>query len=134
MTRETWYVLETGEVADPRQIKVGADGKLCHKDGRKVAYAPHGPRSRSVNVDEVKDMRPKPSGRGYVTRDVQHPLDHDGNGKPGGSSKPDDAGEDIAALRAEYHTALGKRPFAGWDAATLREKIAEQAKAGDETA
>jgi len=30
----------------------------------------------------------------------------------------------LAALRAEYEAALGKRPFMGWDAATLREKIA----------
>jgi hypothetical protein len=32
--------------------------------------------------------------------------------------------EDITALRAEYEAALGKKPFNGWDAATLREKIA----------
>lgn len=32
--------------------------------------------------------------------------------------------DDITALRRDYHAALGKRPFAGWDAATLREKIA----------
>lgn len=32
--------------------------------------------------------------------------------------------DDITALRRDYHAALGKRPFVGWDAATLREKIA----------
>jgi hypothetical protein len=32
--------------------------------------------------------------------------------------------EDIASVRDEYERALGKRPFNGWDAATLREKIA----------
>lgn len=31
---------------------------------------------------------------------------------------------DLSALRAAYEKALGKRPFNGWDAATLREKIA----------
>lgn len=31
---------------------------------------------------------------------------------------------DITALRAAYTVKLGKRPFNGWDAATLREKIA----------
>lgn len=48
---ETWYVLETGEAGDPREIAPGKDGRLEHKDGRKVAYAPHGPRSRSVDPD-----------------------------------------------------------------------------------
>lgn len=38
--------------------------------------------------------------------------------------------DEMAALRAEYEEALGKRPFMGWDADTLREKIAA-AKAGD---
>lgn len=32
--------------------------------------------------------------------------------------------DDIEELRAKYLTVLGKRPFHGWDAATLREKIA----------
>lgn len=32
----------------------------------------------------------------------------------------------IDVLRAEYRSLFGKRPFNGWDAATLREKIAEQ--------
>lgn len=49
-------------------------------------------------------------------------LDHDRNGKAGGSSKQD--GYDIAALRAAYFEKFGKRPFNGWDADTLREKIA----------
>lgn len=68
--RETWYVMEDGSAGDPRAIAPGKDGRLVHKDGRKVAYAPHGPRSRSV------DVAPKPfGGKG----------DHDGDGKPGGS-------------------------------------------------
>jgi hypothetical protein len=37
---------------------------------------------------------------------------------------PKPAGEDLTALRAEYREKLGKNPFNGWDAATLREKIA----------
>lgn len=49
------------------------------------------------------------------------PFDHDGDGRPGGSPKP--AGE-LSALRQEYTEKLGKRPFNGWDADTLREKIA----------
>lgn len=36
-----------------------------------------------------------------------------------------DAPDDIAALRAAYHEKIGKRPFHGWDAETLRAKMAE---------
>jgi len=32
--------------------------------------------------------------------------------------------DDLPALRAEYREKLGKNPFNGWDAPTLREKIA----------
>jgi len=35
---------------------------------------------------------------------------------------PDEA---LTALRAEYQEVVGKRPFHGWDADTLREKITE---------
>lgn len=50
-------------------------------------------------------------------------FDHDRNGEPGGSSKPEPAA-DLKALRREYFETLGKRPFAGWNAVVLREKIA----------
>lgn len=33
--------------------------------------------------------------------------------------------DDLTALRAEYLDAVGKKPFHGWDADTLRDKIAE---------
>lgn len=46
MPHETWYVLEDG-----------SDGRLVHKDGRAVAYAPHGPRSRSVDPAAERSAR-----------------------------------------------------------------------------
>lgn len=49
-------------------------------------------------------------------------LDHDGDGNPGGSHSPPPS-EDLTALRAEYFEKIGKRPFNGWDADTLRERI-----------
>jgi hypothetical protein len=49
-------------------------------------------------------------------------LDHDKDGNEGGSASP---AEDMTALRAEYEAKLGKRPFNGWDAAALRQKIAD---------
>lgn len=49
-------------------------------------------------------------------------LDHDSNGREGGSSSA--VGDEMPVLRAQYREKLGKNPFNGWDAATLREKIA----------
>ena len=37
---------------------------------------------------------------------------------------PVDDGDDLTALRAEYQAKVGKKPFHGWGAETLREKIA----------
>lgn len=51
-------------------------------------------------------------GRGtYMTRDMQ------------AKTRRDD--KELSALRAEYQETVGKRPYHGWDADTLREKIAE---------
>ena len=50
-------------------------------------------------------------------------FDHDGDGKPGGSAKQPDT-DDMKALRAEYQAKMGKRAFPGWDAATIRAKMA----------
>ena len=51
-------------------------------------------------------------GRGtYMTRDMQ------------AQARRDD--KELSALRAEYQETVGKRPYHGWDADTLREKIAE---------
>lgn len=37
-----------------------------------------------------------------------------------------DRSDDIANLRLQYQTKFGKRPFMGWDADKLREKITEE--------
>jgi hypothetical protein len=49
-------------------------------------------------------------------------LDHDKDGGAGGSVT---APGDLTALRAEYKRVLGKKPFNGWDADTLKAKIEE---------
>ena len=88
---ETWYILEDGSCGDPREISPDEDGKLRHRDGRAVAYAPHGPRSRGVDADaerskgkpkkvapdaydesaktETRDMKPGKPKRSYKTRE-----------------------------------------------------------------
>jgi hypothetical protein len=95
MEIETWYISEDGTALDPREVAPGKDGMLVHKDGRKVAYAPHGPRSRSVDprkearntkpdklteavtpeskaalLPETKDMKPADENRSYATREI----------------------------------------------------------------
>lgn len=78
MAVETWYVLEDNAAADPRDVAPGKDGKLRHKDGRTVAYAPHGPRSRSIDPDaerakvkpKSRNMKPAEQRHGYSTRDI----------------------------------------------------------------
>lgn len=51
-----------------------------------------------------------------------HPLDHDQDGRPGGSTAAPPS-EDLTALRQQYIDVVGKRPFPGWDAATLRARM-----------
>ena len=51
---ETWYVMVDGTCGDPREIVTDKDGKLRHKDGRAVDYAPHGPRSRGVDPEKER--------------------------------------------------------------------------------
>lgn len=62
---------------------------------------------------------------GYERSDMvaPDPLDHDDDGRKGGSKKQ--TGDDLAALRQAYKAKVGKRPFMGWDADALRAKIAE---------
>lgn len=67
-------------------------------------------------------------GRARYAEGEKDPLDHDGNGKKGGSKAPKKT-EDLTDLRKEYRDVVGKKPFAGWDAAILKAKIAEATKA-----
>lgn len=51
-----------------------------------------------------------------------HPLDHDGDGKLGGSKAAVDDGR-LATLRAEYTDLFGKKPFPGWSVDELQKRI-----------
>lgn len=48
-----------------------------------------------------------------------------GKSKAATSSTKPAASDDLTALRVEYQDVVGKRPFHGWDADTLKTKIAE---------
>ena len=42
-----------------------------------------------------------------------------------------DSSDELVELRAEYQRVLQKRPYHGWDEATLREKIDEASDSGE---
>jgi len=52
-----------------------------------------------------------------------HPLDHDGDGNPGGSLPADKRGDDVASLRAEYEALTGKAPDRRWGESRLKKEI-----------
>lgn len=62
-----------------------------------------------------------------VERKKPHALDHDGDGRKGGSKAG--AGDDMQALRAKYQEVVGKRAFPGWDAAELQRRMKEASAA-----
>jgi len=76
-----------------------------------------------VDLDGPKSRLFQAMGWAEERKRARRPqLDHDDSGKEGGAKKPEG---DLTALRAEYAAAVGKRPFNGWDADTLRAKINE---------
>jgi hypothetical protein len=70
--RETWYVLENGNAADPADVE--HDGKVYrHKNGVPVAMrGVDMPSSRSVDPDEERARSDDaPKRRGYKTREAR---------------------------------------------------------------
>lgn len=55
------------------------------------------------------------------------PLDHDGDGRPGGAAKQPPS-EELTTLRTRLKELTGKTPFAGWSIDKLKEKIAALTK------
>lgn len=53
------------------------------------------------------------------------PLDHDEDGKKGGS-KPAEQSDEMAKLRADYAEIVGKKPYHGWGTEELQAKIDEK--------
>ncbi len=61
---ETWYILEDGAPGDPHEIGPDEHGVLRHKDGRAVAYGPHGPRSSGVDADALRSEKKREPDEG----------------------------------------------------------------------
>ncbi len=77
-----------------------------HKSGRKQSM-------QRRYADILKKLN-----RGtYMTRDMQ------------AAKQRDD--DELSRLRAEYQDFVGKRPFHGWDADMIRQKIAESGQVDD---
>ena len=71
--RETWYVLEDGSLADPRDVAPDDQGVLRASSGVAVARRGDAYSSRGVDVDDAptaaKDVKPEAPRRGYRTRE-----------------------------------------------------------------
>lgn len=78
--------------------------------------------------DLSEDMLAKHEGSWEPSDDLSQ-LDHDGDGRPGGSVTA--TGDDLPALRARYKDLVGKNPFNGWGADELSRRIAELDHDGD---
>lgn len=106
------------------ELQVGPSGALMvvtvYDEGEDVPPAT----AEEAIANERADGDADPEG----TARLNHPHlfggkgDHDGNGEVGGSLRPE--GDDLPGLRAQYQTKFGKRPFMGWSADQLREKLA----------
>jgi hypothetical protein len=79
--------------------------------------------------DEVAGDQPDEAGTSEAGTENEggHPLDHDGDGEPGGSQPAADRGEDIAKLRADA-TELGVKIDMRWGAKRLQAAIDEALK------
>ena len=80
----------------------------------------HGAKVATMDMEATYD-----EGHGWERFDPTvkvDPLDHDMDGKKGGSLPQ--SGDDVKALRAAYTEKFGKKPFAGWNADTLKQKLA----------
>lgn len=103
------------------ELQVGPNGAL-----RVVTVYDEGERPTTVEqaiaiMREDGDADPEGTARLNFPELFGGKGDHDGDGKVGGSPKPE--GDELPALRALYQDKLGKRPFMGWDADELRKRL-----------
>jgi len=78
-----WYVLEDGAAADPNEVTPDAHGVLRHASGVAVAYGPHGPRSRGVDLDDVAAGRIKVAAPAAAEKPTKPARDRQMKPKPG---------------------------------------------------
>lgn len=72
--RETWYVLEDGSCADPREVSAGkTPGSLVGKSGVAVAMRGDVPSTRSVDPHEER-AKCKPKAREMKAEEPEKPA------------------------------------------------------------
>ena len=81
---------------------------------------------RGVPVDAPDDVATALAGNSHFR--VADPLDHDADGRRGGSLSHE-ATDELTALRARYQDVTGRKFYHGWGADDLRRRIAD-AEAG----
>jgi len=91
---------------DPFSARHDRDARLLIGIG-KARYA-----TRMMVADDEPAVRYEPVDPRRNTIDDTH--------------RPVEPADDRPALRAEYEAKFGKKPFAGWSAETLREKLAAE--------
>jgi hypothetical protein len=83
---------------------------------RKIAYEKH-----PVSPERKAALR----AQGYKIIDARFaPAEQEAEAERSEDAAADQA-DAMASLRVEYERALGKKPFMGWDAETLKAKIAD---------
>ena len=112
---ETWYVMEDDSIGDPRLIRPDDSGALRHADGRSVAYAAHGPRTRG-GVDAVGEREKASASAPAPDQNPPDPQQETPKGQDTGSSKkemkPDDDDRDGGQKKtAEMKPAAQKRGY-----------------------
>jgi hypothetical protein len=81
-----------------------------------IAKKPFTYGTRRLVADDLFTARTRADARALIALGRAAPAPSDG----------DDGDDEMTTLRAEYLTVMGKRPFNGWDADTLKQKIAEK--------
>lgn len=88
------------------------DDKLKEKISKEV--------SEALNPKEVVELTPEQKKIAELEAKIEALI---GGGQTKKNDKPKDEG--LKALQAEYEEVVGKKPFHGWDEATLKEKMEE---------
>jgi hypothetical protein len=79
--RETWYVLEDGSYADPREVSAGKKpGSLVGKSGVAVAMKGDVPSTRSVDPEEERAKKPAASKAKEATSPNNREMKADDSG------------------------------------------------------
>lgn len=98
--------------------------EIVNADGERVML----PAGGEIDVDVHPMHLPTISVLGYfqiteIGKGKSDPLDHDGDGKKGGSLPADASDAEILRLRAEYTELTGKKPHHLWKAERLQAEI-----------